>query len=104
METTLRGSRISKLFIVVIGVIVAVSLGVMAAYVSTKVGGAAASQGHVTQGQLSSGPPYHQIDNRGVIQATNSFPGPDAVERNGRLAAASGATPTLSDLGLDFRG
>ncbi len=39
-----------------------------------------------------------------VIQTTNNFPVPDAQERNGRLAADSGATPTLSDLGLDFRG
>jgi hypothetical protein len=104
VEATLRGSGISKLFVVVIGVIVAVSLGAMAIYVSTKVGGPAAAQGHVSQGQLSSGPAYHQIDNRGVIQTTNNFPGPDAQERNGRLAADSGATPTLSDLGLDFRG
>jgi hypothetical protein len=108
VRTAVRGTGTSKPVIVIVGVIAAVGLGAMAANISTKHSGQAATQSHVVQGQLSSGSvsdyrtlrgglqmdnaapvaAYHQIDTRGVTQAPNSFLGPDAQERNAKLAPA----------------
>jgi len=69
-KASFRGTGISKFLIVVVGVCVAVGLGAMAATISTKINAPAA--GHATSG---------------VVQAANSFVGPDAQDRNSQLAA-----------------
>jgi hypothetical protein len=60
----LRGAGISKGLVVLFAVIVAIGLGVMAAFVAKSVSGPAAA----TQSDL--------------VQSTYSGPGPDAQERN----------------------
>jgi lipopolysaccharide export LptBFGC system permease protein LptF len=63
-RTALRGAGISKGLVVLFAVIVAIGLGVMAAFVAKSVSGPAAA----TQSDL--------------VQSTYSGPGPDAQERN----------------------
>jgi hypothetical protein len=107
-RTSFRGTGISKLFVVVVGVIIAMGLGAMAAGISTKLSGSATTQKHLVSGpayhQAVAGPDaadrnaqlaasrltraYFQVDTRGVIQSPASSLGPDALDRNSKLAAA----------------
>ena len=66
-RTALRGAGISKGLVVLFAVIVAIGLGVMAAFVAKSVSGPAAA----TQSNF--------------VQSTYSGPGPDAQERNTKL-------------------
>jgi hypothetical protein len=63
-RTEIRGARVSKGLVVLLAVIVAIGLGVMAAFVAKSFSGPAAA----TESNL--------------VQSTYSGPGPDAQERN----------------------
>ncbi|HEY8863169.1 MAG TPA: hypothetical protein VIO37_03240 [Candidatus Dormibacteraeota bacterium] len=69
-RTAIRGARVSKGLVVLFAVIVAVGLGVMAAFVAKTISGPAAA----TESNL--------------VQSTYSGPGPDAQERNNHLGAS----------------
>jgi hypothetical protein len=62
-RTAIRGARVSKGLVVLFAVIVAIGLGVMAAFVAKSFSPAAATQSD-------------------LVQSTYSGPGPDARERN----------------------
>jgi hypothetical protein len=69
-RAAIRGAGISKGLVVLFAVIVAIGLGVMAAFVAKSVSGPAAA-----------------TESAPAVQSTYSGPGPDARERNDHSAA-----------------
>ena len=89
-RAAIRGAGISKGLVVLFAVIVAIGLGVMAAFVAKSVSGPAAA-----------------TESAPLVQSTYSGPGPDAKERNDHSAAytpSEFAAEERVDLGHRARG
>jgi hypothetical protein len=111
-RSAIRGTGISKGLVAVLVVSVTMGLGVTAGVVAKNLSGTAATQSHISQGQGQGGAAFENPARRGGLQmlgddpaaakikavgpddrattstlAPNSFLGPDAQERNAKLAA-----------------
>lgn len=97
-RATLRGTGVSKGFVAIVAIMVALALGAGAAVLAKSVtGSTAAPAAHIAQvksGASDPGSAWNYGVRRGGIQSVegpatpaNSFLGPDAQERNTRLAA-----------------
>ena len=81
-RAAIRGAGISKGLVVLFAVIVAIGLGVMAAFVAKSVSGPAAA-----------------TESAPLVQSTYSGPGPDAQERNDHGATYTTSEPAAQEPG-----